>query len=55
LSNNTLQQRLTALRLFYDYLIEEDLRELNPVGRGQFTPGKAFAGARERGIIARYH
>jgi site-specific recombinase XerD len=55
LANNTLQQRLTALRLFYDYLIEEGHRELNPVGRGQFTPGKAFAGRRERGMIPRYH
>jgi integrase/recombinase XerD len=39
LANATLQQRLTAVRLFYDYLVEE-LRDSNPVGRGRYTPGK---------------
>ena len=34
LSNATMQQRLTAIRLWYDYLVEEGLRETNPVGRG---------------------
>src|SRR6266540_5903645 len=42
LSNATMQQRLTAIRLFYDYLIEEGLRSDNPVGRGRYTPGKNF-------------
>jgi site-specific recombinase XerD len=54
LANATLQQRLTAIRLFYDFLIEEGRRRTNPVGRGRYTPGKAFAGARERGLIARF-
>jgi integrase/recombinase XerD len=54
LANATLQQRLTAVRLFYDYLIEEGIRTTNPVGRGRYTPGKAFAGARERGLIPRF-
>src|SRR5689334_1601224 len=34
LSNATLQQRITAVRLFYDFVIEEGLRSTNPVGRG---------------------
>src|SRR5947208_1917645 len=33
LSNATLQQRLVPVRLLYDFLIEEGLRESNPVGR----------------------
>jgi integrase/recombinase XerD len=32
LSNATLQQRLVPVRLLYDFLIEEGLRESNPVG-----------------------
>jgi len=54
LANATLQQRLTAIRLFYDYLMEEDIRSTNPVGRGCYTPGKGFSGAREKGLIPRY-
>jgi integrase/recombinase XerD len=54
LANATLQQRLTAVRLFYDYLVEEGLRLDNPVGRGRYTPGKGFGGARDRGLIPRY-
>jgi len=54
LANATLQQRLTAIRLFYDYLIEEGLRTTNPVGRGHYTRGKGFGGIRERGLIPRY-
>jgi integrase/recombinase XerD len=54
LANATLQQRLTAVRLFYDYLTEEGLCETNPVGRGRYTPGKQFGGVRSRGLIPRY-
>ncbi len=54
-ANATLQQRLTAIRLFYDYLMEEGLREMNPVGRGRYTPGKGFGRKRERGLIPRFH
>jgi hypothetical protein len=54
LANATLQQRLTAIRLFYDYLIEEGHRMSNPVGRGRYTPGRCFGGARERGLLPRY-
>jgi integrase/recombinase XerD len=54
LSNATMQQRLTVVRLFYDYLMEEGVRTNNPVGRGKYTPGSAFGGARERGLLSRY-
>jgi site-specific recombinase XerD len=54
LSNATMQQRITAVRLFYDYLIEEGLRSDNPVGRGRYTPGRNFGFARERGLLPRY-
>ncbi len=54
LSNATLQQRLTVIRLFYDFLLEERLCKKNPVGRGRYTPGKAF-GLRQRGLIQRFH
>jgi site-specific recombinase XerD len=54
LANATLQQKLTALRLYYDYLMEEGYRETNPIGRGRYTPGKGFGGTRERGLIPRF-
>jgi site-specific recombinase XerD len=55
LSNATLQQRLTVIRLFYDFLLEERLCKKNPVGRGRYTPGKAFGSPRQRGLIQRFH
>jgi integrase/recombinase XerD len=55
LSNSTMQQRITVLRLFCDSLVERHLRQDNPVGRGHYVPGKAFGGARSRGLIPRYH
>lgn len=54
LANATLQQRITALRLFFDYLMEEGQRTDNPVGRGRYTPGKGFGGQRDRGLIPRF-
>lgn len=54
LANATLQQRVTAIRLWYDYLIEEGIRLDSPVGRGKYTPGKSFGGMRERGLIPTY-
>lgn len=54
LANATLQQRITVVRLFYDYLMEESLRQDNPVGRGRYTPGQGFSGARDRALIPRY-
>ncbi|HBY95355.1 MAG TPA: integrase [Chloroflexi bacterium] len=52
-SNATQRQRLTAVRLFYDYLVEEGQRETKPVGRGRYTPGKPTGG--QRGAIPTYH
>jgi len=54
LSNSTMQQRITVVRLFCDYLIEQRLRETNPVGRGHFVAGRGFAGERSRGLLPRY-
>lgn len=51
LANATIQQRLTAVRLFYDYLVEEQHRDANPVGRGRYQPGRAH---RERGLVPRF-
>jgi site-specific recombinase XerD len=51
----TIQQRLTAVRLYYDSLIAEGIRPDNPVGRGKYTPGKRFGGERDRGLIPRSH
>lgn len=55
LANATLQQRLTAVRLLYQYLMEEGTRSDNPVGLGRYAPGTGFGGQRERGLIPRYH
>lgn len=52
LSNATIQQRLVSVRLFYDHLIEEGVRESNPVGRGRYTPGRRFGG-HDRGLVPR--
>lgn len=54
LANATLQQRLTAVRLFFDFLVDKGLRSDNPVGRGRYTPGKGFGGKRDRALIPRY-
>jgi integrase/recombinase XerD len=54
LANATLQQRVTAVRLFYDFLIEEGIRSTNPVGRGHYTPRKGFGNVRDRGLIPRF-
>lgn len=54
LSNSTMRLRITVLRLFCDSLVERQLRQDNPVGRSHYVPGKAFGGARSRGLIPRY-
>ena len=54
LANATIQQRLVAVRLFYDYLVEEGRRELNPVGRGRYTAGRAFGDRPRRGLVPRF-
>src|SRR6266487_3912726 len=45
LANATLQQRLVPVRLFYDFLVEEGLRESNPVGRAATCSVAAAAAA----------
>jgi integrase/recombinase XerD len=55
LSNSTMQQRITVLRLFCDSLIEQQFRQDNPVGRGHYVPGRAFGGMRDRGLLPHYH
>ncbi len=49
LSNATIQQRLVAVRLFYDHLVQEGVRTTNPVGRGYHAGGDGF-GSR-RGLV----
>jgi integrase/recombinase XerD len=53
LSNATLQLRLVAVRLFYDYLIEEGIRTRNPVGRGRRR--RTDQGPPERGLVPKLH
>lgn len=54
LANATIQQRLTAVRLFYDYLMEEGIVTNNPVGRGRYTPGREFGGLRKRALLPKF-
>ena len=54
MANATIRLRLTAVRLFYDHLIEEGLRGNNPVGRGRYTQGGGFGGARPRALVPRF-
>lgn len=54
LANATIRQRLTAVRLYYDHLVEEGMRKDNPVGRGRYTAGSGFYGARSRALVPTY-
>ncbi|MDQ2960996.1 MAG: tyrosine-type recombinase/integrase [Candidatus Dormibacteraeota bacterium] len=54
LANATIQQRLVAVRLFYDHLINEGRRATNPVGRGRYSPHKPFGGGRSNGLVPRF-
>jgi integrase/recombinase XerD len=40
------------VRLFYDFLVEEGVRESNPVGRGRYTPG-GRSGGRAGALVPR--
>ena len=51
LANATLQLRITVLRLFYDFLVEERIRGRNPVGRGYET---ADGRGGRRGLVPRF-
>ncbi len=53
LSLATMQQRLTVVRLFCDYLVEQQLRQDTPLSRGHYVPGREFAGAAARGVLRR--
>jgi site-specific recombinase XerD len=51
LANATLQLRVTVVRLFYDFLVEERVRNRNPVGRGHRS-GDGSGG--RRGLVPRF-
>jgi integrase/recombinase XerD len=55
LANATMRQRLTGVRLFYDFLVQDGLSSDNPVGRGRYKPGKCFGGTCDRGLIPHLH
>lgn len=55
LANATLRLRLCAVRLFYDYLVEEGVRASSPVGRGRYRAGaggRAGAARAGAGVLA---
>jgi len=52
LANATVQQRITIVRLYYDYLVEEGLRKANPVGRGGRL--SHHTGSSRRGLVTRH-
>ena len=54
LSNATLQQRLTAIRLFFDFLVEDGLMQTNPVGRGRYAVSRRFSRG-QRSPIPKFH
>lgn len=49
LANATIQQRLVPVRLFYDHLMADGVRDSNPVGRGRYIPGRR-RGRHQRGL-----
>ncbi|MGI4735861.1 MAG: tyrosine-type recombinase/integrase [Janthinobacterium lividum] len=53
LANATVRLRLAAVRLYYEYLTEEEVRATNPVKKGIYIRGNRFGGKR-RGLVARY-
>lgn len=55
LANATLQRRLTAVRLYYDFLMEEGVRSSNPVGRGRYTPRQSGPSQGQHALLPRYH
>jgi site-specific recombinase XerD len=52
LSNATIQQKTTAVRLFFEYLIDQGLCTSNPVGYGRYAPGRSMLG--RRGLVPRH-
>lgn len=55
LSNATLRQRVTAVRLFFDFLVEDGVIQANPVGRGRYSVPRHFSGRAERPLIPKFH
>lgn len=53
LSEATIAQKLTSVRLFYDYLLEEGIRTVNPVGRAKRVLMEAIYSKGNRGIMPR--
>jgi integrase/recombinase XerD len=51
LANATLQLRVTVVRLFNDFVVEERVRDRNPVGRGYRT---ADGRGGRRGLVPRF-
>ncbi|SAL06116.1 hypothetical protein AWB81_07450 [Caballeronia arationis] len=51
LSNATLQQRLTAVRLLFEFLVDEGLIRTTPVSRGRYTASCHFGARGERSLI----
>jgi integrase/recombinase XerD len=43
---------MVPVRLFYDFLVEEGVRESNPVGRGRYASGHGRGGS-ARGLVPR--
>jgi len=54
LAHATIRQRLTAVRLFYQYLVEEGRRTTNPVGRGGRPGSRSRYGIRAL-VPAQHH
>ena len=52
LANATLQQRMVPVRPLDHFLVEEGVRESNPVGRGRYT-SRSRGGGHQRGLIPR--
>lgn len=52
LANSSIQQKATAVRLFFDFLIDQGKRGTNPVGHGRYAPGRAALG--KRGLVPRH-
>jgi site-specific recombinase XerD len=55
LSNATLQLRITAVRLFFDFLVEDGFIRTNPVSRGRYFRSTRSGNCSERALIPKFH
>lgn len=55
LSNATLQQRLTAVRLLFEFLVDEGVIKTNPVSRGRYTASSRFGAHGARSLVRKFH